>query len=687
MAGFDDFFGNILPGNYFLTKSMELTKARESGTLWYTKKFLVFYYYIFLTNKIETTEYQREIVDIFDNYIASLSGDVRDRAREFFYPQGERGCSNLKGGGFRYFSDFCGISRFDNDNEKKAFYEAAKKYYFAFLMGSGGQSGVKAEIKRNLYKPDFDMTKLDEVIISYDNTVTNLSGIKNDYHAFLRNERQVLYFLGYFHSKTSGAKDREFSSLTPVGELALKANFDEFLALWEHQKIKMVSQPPTIEIEGVFVEAPERFAISFSPYYDILTWLLTNSDIKKDEYKYILSRKSSRFSGNEWQDIAAVACEEDNYDKLVAHINALGRTRDIKTEDFNKELSKYLLGLRDDLQNDGGTNYYGVCKDTAKAGKYELTEREKLQNILTIYTAIEEYKKQKYEALHKKCEKEIRRQYIAKVQGNDYRIDKKRKIDWDMYNITPDKLVVFGVIVSQTCAIDGILPTREGVIGSIDTMLGRFSGLLAGVGLASKPKLRNEIKLFFNAVENYDFSEYLLEDDDYFCSAADSYYEVSSEGLFAKIEEASDKHTDYSYDRKRNASLVSLMKMYYVSCFAKNDKAALRCEACNDNAFLTQNGEAYLEFHHLIPFKICNGPDHFLNLYGLCANCHRKIHFGSSEIKNNLYASINENSYLQQTIFARLKHLREANILKSYHLEYLYASGAITEDEYEKIAE
>ena len=41
---YDEFANSLLPGNYALTKSMELTKVQNSGTLWYTKKFLTLYY-------------------------------------------------------------------------------------------------------------------------------------------------------------------------------------------------------------------------------------------------------------------------------------------------------------------------------------------------------------------------------------------------------------------------------------------------------------------------------------------------------------------------------------------------------------------------------------------------------------------------------------------------------------------
>lgn len=52
----EEFKENIIPGNYFLTKSMEFTKKNTSGTLWYLKKYLVLYYNIFLSDGISTKE-------------------------------------------------------------------------------------------------------------------------------------------------------------------------------------------------------------------------------------------------------------------------------------------------------------------------------------------------------------------------------------------------------------------------------------------------------------------------------------------------------------------------------------------------------------------------------------------------------------------------------------------------------
>ena len=229
------FLDSILPGNYFITKSMELTKSHTSGTLWYTKKFIVLYYYIFLNDNINTLAVTEEICSIFDNYINSLPEELQEEATDYFYASED--VADLRSENFKLFSDFAGQMQFANDSERLSYYECAKKYYFAFLMESGGQSGVNKWIKDHLYTSDFCYSKIDDIIIEWAENNRNysdasnqwlkkyikgeeenaVSGMRNDYMAFVRNERQILFYYGFFHSKSSGSVDKEFSSLTPIG--------------------------------------------------------------------------------------------------------------------------------------------------------------------------------------------------------------------------------------------------------------------------------------------------------------------------------------------------------------------------------------------------------------------------------------------------------------------------------------
>lgn len=66
-----------------------------------------------------------------------------------------------------------------------------------------------------------------------------------------------------------------------------------------------------------------------------------------------------------------------------------------------------------------------------------------------------------------------------------------------------------------------------------------------------------------------------------------------------------------------------------------------KCEANADHeTFTTNNDMRYMEKHHLIPmkkyFKFELSIDHSKNIYSLCPNCHRQIHYGKPEDKKQL---------------------------------------------------
>ena len=56
-------------------------------------------------------------------------------------------------------------------------------------------------------------------------------------------------------------------------------------------------------------------------------------------------------------------------------------------------------------------------------------------------------------------------------------------------------------------------------------------------------------------------------------------------------------------------------------------RAAGRCEECGQPGFMTSGGSLYLETHHVISLSE-QGPDKPHNVIALCANDHRRAHFG-----------------------------------------------------------
>lgn len=739
MEGYNKFINSLLPGNYALTKSMEISKVSDSGTLWYTKKFLTLYYYVFLSNDIMTTAYKSAVVEIFNNYINSLPETVRGSAERYFYPENE--AINFKSDQFNLFSNFASYNIFASEEERREYYQSAKKYYFALLMGSGGQTGIKKKLKETVQRPGFvySHSNIDEIILRsaidvcmrdanaekeiLDNSIKyilseeameracqlasersideadirqlnrdfphdrpNYRGIENDMIAFIRNERQILYYYGFFHSKTTGAKDFEFSSLTPVGELALKANANEFLLIWEHQKIKMISQPATADINLIkeVENSSDNFGISFSPYMDILGHLNRRNALTLEEYQYVVSRKKHYISNEEWVDAEDEVFE--NLNSIKNKIKLFGRQRDVADEDARKELLKYLLGLRDDLTCDCGTNILGVLK--IQRSKVSVNNEDSLGFVYDLYSRIDKYKAQKNSTLFLDIEEDLKKRYKSTISGVETAVDSKIKIYWDLYNIHPDNFIMLCVAATISAVSLGIRCiedlSKENIERVSSVVFDRYKNLFKSLGIRSLISIKKEVNKAITAIKNNDYTVFINTKDKREEQVLARYRTQGAEDLFVKIQRVSGRASVVASDRReRNTSLVSMMKSYYMNSFSENN--ILKCECCGEETFITNAGEPYVEFHHLIPFNIAYGPDHYLNLFALCPNCHRMIHFIALDKKKEKYENLSNNNYLSIDFKERLRTLKTQNLLRSYHLEFLLADNAITLEDYESI--
>lgn len=517
----------------------------------------------------------------------------------------------------------------------------------------------------------------------------NFSSIANDMIAFIRNERQILYYYGFFHSKSTGAHDFEFSSLTPVGELALFANANEFAAIWEHQKLKMLSQPETAEINSVKLNdaQAESFAVSYNPYFDIIDHLSRHGSLTEKQYQYILSRKKHTIDSSLWNE------ENDllfnSLDSIAEKIHSFGRKRDTENEDSHKELLKYILGLRCDLPFDSNSHPTGILRLSDNTVTVE--NKGALSLLCRIYSALADYKIQKYSELFSAVECDLKRRYIASANGKKDAPNPKTKIYWDLYNIHPDKLIMLSAVIALSALSMGITELKDLCSDMTDPLCAHiycnYKTLLDSLSVTSKAALKAEVKRALAALQTQNYSAYLSNEaislENGFQAMA-QYKTESANDLISKIKALSASATvTPSKNRKRRPALVSLMKSYYMRL---STNGTLSCECCKEPAFITSANEPYVEFHHLIPFNIVSGPDHYLNLFALCPLCHRKLHFQSAADKALLYGKLNSANYLSLSFIQRLKELKCHGLLRSYHLEYLLADNAISVSDYNTVS-
>lgn len=683
MSIVQNFIDNLTPSNYFITKSMEISKVTYSGTLWYTKKYLVLYDAIFLSGKIKTRDGILEIKNNFENYISTLPESQREDADKFFFPE----YANLRGN-CKTYNEFKGIIGLE-ENEKH-YLSLVDKYYFVYLMGTGGQGGVNEYIKQKLYQDDFVVSNLENIIREYERynpekhyTDRDITRIINDYHANLRNERKILFYYGFFHSRNI-SDDSEFASLTPIGELAVQSNSKEFNMIWEHQKIKMISQPVTIDlpsIKGCTFCDVDKFKLNYSPYISILNCILHNNGLVPRFYDYVLSRTNN---GN-ISDII------EHYDELKAELNAIktkienfGIPSDKNDEDFRKEMLKYSLGLRDDLHLDKGDNYFG-CISISVNNSWKLNNVDRLKKIVSIYNQIEEYKIKRYNSLFSECENELKRKYKAYYSGTNYNMNHRIKMSWDLFNIKKEKIILLSLVLSDYIMYKNIKLSDIDYNDLYDYCSINFYRVLKSVNLSRKRDIINSLKVICDRIRNCTLKDIDYEEDYNIETVyVNQYSTLNTDDIYRKLVEVSYQNIQPTLERKRDPRVIDLLKALYLA-ENSDENHLIACECCGQKTFVKQNDEPYLEYHHLIPFSIADGPDHFENIFGICPMCHRKIHYGKDTLKADLYNGFNINNHLHKNILDRLKDLYNLNILKSYQLEYALSEQMIDESEYKLI--
>jgi len=135
-------------------------------------------------------------------------------------------------------------------------------------------------------------------------------------------------------------------------------------------------------------------------------------------------------------------------------------------------------------------------------------------------------------------------------------------------------------------------------------------------------------------------------------------------------------------NRIRNTVLIDSLKSYYFTNYINSSTKEINCDCCAEPTFITYNETPYLEFHHVIPFAE-KGPDHYLNLIGICPNCHRKIHFSKQDAKVILYQKASQNNNLKLSLIHRINELFIQGFIEPIHLDYLKKEKIITTAQYE----
>lgn len=673
----EELINKLTPGNYWLTKSMEFNKVNSSGTLWYLKKWIVYYYYVFMKDNLYTQDYN-EIIEIFNNYIDSLPEDLREVATNFFFEKDIRD-SVL----FTSFQDFTRDNPvFTSPVDERDYKLKSKKFYFLYIMNIGGQAGYKALTKElidngNTFNVTLNQVR-DRMISDGKSEEKFRRDIEGDFHATFRNERQIFFYYGLFHGRQE-ANLNGFYNLTPVGKSILKSNFHELVILWEHQKIKMISQSPVSDIQNLQSNYSSiNFSVNNHPYFTLLNAINKLKGLNYDDYKYGISRTNSRLHIDDI--ILQLIKNRDKYLKRAkSRIESFDRNPNSFEEDNQKELKKYLLGIFE-VKLDRNLNPYKFLKYHRR--KVSITDQNKLSFTLSVHKKLINHFDITYRKKYNKFEENTKDKYKAGITDEVFTLSNSGRYDWSKYNINLEKnsilfLIYWGICCNQE-SYDFNL-TKAQIISHFTTyksLISKFGYNRADFTLVMKKVQRH--------ISNNTPLEFEQEDNDvYVLTDPKNVNVVVSIDNLEELSRRALSENDYdNINRKRSGSLITNLKTYYYNNFKDTDNL-VACECCSEKTFINTNNLPYLEFHHLIPFSTDSGPDHYLNLYALCSNCHSKMHHLHFNLKPALYNQLEENNLLGKTFIDRLEVLYSHGFLEAIHLDYLLKENIINYDDYE----
>jgi len=667
----DEFLSSLLPGNYWITKSMEFSKTNSSGTLWYLKKWFVYYYFIFFKKTIHEDDYI-QIADNFDKFIASLDPLVQDKAKEFFYEV------DIKTN-FTRMNAFCDTSGtiFSSAREEAQSITEAKKFYFMYIMGIGGQSGYKKEILE-LIQAGTSYTEIKKIMVEkMENEGVQPSDIKiqfTDFPAAIRNERQIFFYYGLFHG--SDKKDLSgFYTMTRIGRSIISATFYELVIIWEHQKLKMISQNPDTKIElgNHKVDSTlnySAFSVHYHPYLALLKILASLQIVSKEIYQNYIARLKNYHDLNILsEDIKINPAIIEN---IKTKITSFNRKGDLATEDFHKEFKKYVLGISN-LPLDNGTNLFSFLSEDG----LKVENNIKLNFIIKCYDLIINYLDSKNLDTYKSFEKSLREYYLAQVNKTSFEYDPEITYEWHKYIISPETTIILSVAYVY-CAIKNNKYDFNLSETEIKTSYRELKNILEIAGIGKQSDFVENIQRIQSELSDGLLTISYDTEEEEIPTVFDELIDES------KLAEISKRTSAFNINRKRSPEVINAVRSYYRKNFEIPPNNLIQCDACNEETFMTKGQYAYLEFHHFIPFSTDNGPDHYLNLVGICPTCHRKFHHATKDTRKALYESLSMNNNMKKTLDFRINKLYEENVLDPLNIEFLKKENIISKEKYEE---
>ncbi len=658
-----DFIDNYAPGNHWSSKSMELSRNDDKGTYWYLKKFVTFYYFVFIQKKLDR-DGLRQISSIFENYCNSVPEESRDKAFDFFFERDLRQIDEIITlNEYTFNTDAIADDSAEMDN--------ARKFYFSYLLNIDEQNPDKELIftttiaERNYFKGIKIARNLFEDKEKFKKLVP-------DVHAFLRNQRQILYVLGFVNY--TKINNKEEYAPTDIGKHIVFANYNEMILLLEIQKLRQVSRNPLVVYSEDYNRQRNRQVkenadksiinkghICSHPYLVLLKYLLKNKEISTKNYMFIVSRLSDLHNFDDSsnltvESVAGIPALVNNKDKeyYTPGSNSGPDGFVLRSEDFSKEYKKYVQGIFA-VSADCSSNLFSIGRLGSHTCK--ISNLNKANILYKNFVEVVKYLDNVYATTYENIDNVHNEKYASHINRGRYNFKNPVYL-----TVVEEWLNYF--VSSDTNIIRMMLKTVSEMNDLQKQNIKKLYPYLCEKVL--KVKTAQDIENMFKNTT-------LLEIETPVVVVRNK---VTEDILISESKKYLNIMRDFTLERKRNMTL----RDQYASYRMQHNHDI--CEICGNKLAKEVNGNYICNYHHILPFNEAGalGPDHYLNLIGICSNCHDKLHSKiTCNERKEMYNAILINSCLAKNVFERIRKMYQDGYLFNASLEYAVAMGMITE--------
>jgi len=688
------------------------------GPHWYLKKTLVIWKYFLIDRRKITEETLKEIADVFQKFIDSIpDATIKETAEDYFFSPKD----------FRQPDTIIDFEKFNDGDQNQEM--DTRKVFITYLMGIGGQSCLKKFITEQFSEKNITITKIQKAIPKEQERLKKIKSkcnglddsmklVLSDYHAEIRNYRQLLSYRGIIPQQKDGY------TLNEISKLCCNADSTLIMAIWEHQKIIWRVDNPWIR--RLRSDNPEQKYKTYEDFQDFKVnnylglilvlhelYLKDGKDayISFEDYKFIISREvpfDIKTVVKKIYDFRNLSQAEK--EKIADAFNQRPKTRKFSknkpksgSEDFYKEVKNLIYGLSEYKFSPTTSIYNNLLKYNGgkltinKPKLFEIFAEylvnvqlyvdgkygefyEKVARYVSLKQIDEIYDKSKNEQ-YKKILEGIRKKYLQNQSDELNAFYDKTLYGWNQYMTgIDDRLLIYAyasvLVLNNYDSIKNEKLFSKFVSNSIS------DDLVNIIGTEKSDLIKILEETIHNIIGKQPFTEITYssvsknsnEDNNWI----DKELQTNSMDSLRRKLAKSDSDLRYGHrqgkrERLRNTRMMRLVeKQRLEEKIIMNKKRknypVQHCDGCG-NKF-----EKSPERHHMIPF-VLHGPDHSLNYAFLCKECHKIFtHDEYSEEAKDKTDELKLRNLVNQENY---KEMINNNLLTPDLIGYLHRAGYI----------